>query len=157
MADLGVAAGNQCSVAYDINSRGMIVGSSDDCAGNNGNALLWDHGDLVNLNIFVPANSGLRLTVALNINERGAIAAQGVLSDGDTHAFVLIPCESERSGEEGCEDEGELTTATNQGNPESSRQNPLGVMNVRLTPEEIAARMRARFGRNLGKTPWVQK
>jgi probable HAF family extracellular repeat protein len=33
MTDLGVLAGNQCSIAYGINSRGEIVGSSDDCSG----------------------------------------------------------------------------------------------------------------------------
>ena len=47
---------------------------------------------MIDLNTLVPPDSGVQLTFEASlINERGEIAAQGVLADGDTHAFVLIP------------------------------------------------------------------
>jgi probable HAF family extracellular repeat protein len=95
MSDLGVAAGDQCGIAYAINASGQIVGSSDDCFGNATNALLWDRGELINLNAFVPAGSGVQLTEAVGINDRGDLAVQGVLPNGDLHAFLLAPCDNE--------------------------------------------------------------
>jgi probable HAF family extracellular repeat protein len=104
MSDLGVAAGDQCSIAYAINASGQIVGSSDDCSGNATNALLWDRGELINLNAFVPAGSGVQLTAALGINNRGELAAQGVLPNGDLHAFLLTPCDDEPVEAADCSD-----------------------------------------------------
>jgi len=104
MSDLGVVKGKLCSVAYAINSKGQIVGESDDdCSGTNAHAFLWEHGSLVDLNAFVSPGSGVQLTVALSINERGAIASLGLLPNGDQHAFVLIPCDENHPGVEGCD------------------------------------------------------
>ena len=119
MNDLGVIEGDQCSIAYAINSRGQTVGSSDDCFGNNAHAVLWDRRHLVDLNTFVSSGSGVQLTVALSINERGDIAAQGVLSNGDLHAFLLIPCEK---AEVGCEDAAWGTSASTHTIPASATQ-----------------------------------
>ena len=47
---------------------------------------------MVDLNTLVSAASDLTLTVAIFINDRGEIAGNGVLPNGDTHAFILIPC-----------------------------------------------------------------
>jgi len=107
MTNLGVVEGDVCSAAMAINSKGQIVGISDDCAGNNANAFLWERGSIINLNAFVPPDSAVQLTVGLSINERGQIAAQGVLANGDIHAFVLIPC---GKGTEGCRDAAESAT-----------------------------------------------
>jgi len=41
------------------------------------------------------------LTTPVYINDRGEIAGIGVLANGDTHAYVLIPC---GQGEESCGD-----------------------------------------------------
>jgi probable HAF family extracellular repeat protein len=95
MSDLGVAVGDQCSIAYAINTRGQIVGSSGDCSNFGINALLWDRGELINLNAFVPAGSGVQLTEAVAINDRGDLGVQGVLPNGDLHAFLLTPCDDE--------------------------------------------------------------
>ena len=92
MTDLGTADGDPCSFAVGINSKGQVVGSSTDCS-NYVHASLWeDGGPMVDLNSLIPSNSGVQLTLALYINDRGEIAAHGTLSNGDQHAFLLIPC-----------------------------------------------------------------
>jgi probable HAF family extracellular repeat protein len=104
MSELGVVPGERCSVAYAINAKEQIVGGSDDnCGGFNPRALLWDHGSVIDLNAFVSPNSGVQLTVALSIDERGTIASLGVVPWGDQHVFVLIPCDEGHSDEEGCD------------------------------------------------------
>jgi probable HAF family extracellular repeat protein len=108
LTDLGTPQGNPCSVAISINIKGQIVGSSDDCSGNNGRAFLWTHGHMTDLNAFVPAGSSLRLTTATLINDRGEIAAEGMLPDGDQRAVLLIPCDENHDDSE-CEDDGEGT------------------------------------------------
>lgn len=148
MTDLGTAQGDQCSVAYAINSRGQIVGSSDNCSGNNGNALLLDEEHLINLNAFLPSSSGVHLTVALNINEKAEIAAQGVLANGNIHAFVMIPCEGKDVGDHGCENEGESTANAIQSNPGSTDLNSALAKDTGLTQRELANRIRTLSGRN---------
>jgi probable HAF family extracellular repeat protein len=104
MSDLGVLTVKRCSVAYAINAKGQIVGGGDDnCGGFNPSALLWEHGSVIDLNAFVPPDSGVQLTVALSINEGGTIASLGVVPYGDQHAFVLIPCDGNHPGVEGCD------------------------------------------------------
>jgi hypothetical protein len=68
---------------------------------------LWEQGGtMVDLNSFVPPSSNLILTVAILISDRGEIAAQGVLPNGDTHAILLVPCDGEQGDRDGCEGEG---------------------------------------------------
>lgn len=71
-------------------------------------------------------------------------------------AYVLIPCERDHSGETGCEEGVEDTTAI-QNNPAPVTPNPTGPMGVGLTPREIAAQIRARFGRNRSPIAWLPK
>ena len=104
--DLGTLDNNPCSHAIHSNSKGQIVGYSDDCSGNSSLGFLWEDGRMLDLNTLVVANkSGLTLTVGISINDRGEITAQGALPNGDQRAVVLIPCDSENSDSEGCEDE----------------------------------------------------
>jgi probable HAF family extracellular repeat protein len=73
----------------------QIVGASDDCAGNT-SAFLWEDDSSVDLNTLVISNpSSAQLNIARSINERGEIAVQGVLPNGDVHAFLLIPSGTE--------------------------------------------------------------
>jgi len=108
MTDLGTQDGDPCSLALSINSRGQVVGGSTDCSTLlNGHAFFWEQGGpMVDLNSFVPPSSNLTLTVATLINDRGEIAVQGVLPNGDTHAVLLIPCDEEHGDRKGCEDQG---------------------------------------------------
>jgi probable HAF family extracellular repeat protein len=103
MVDLGVTKGNLCSIAYVTNAREQVVGGSDDCLGNNPRAFIWEKGSIADLNNLVSISSGVQLTVAAGLNDAGEIAVQGVTSDGDVHAFLLIPCDENHPGVEGCD------------------------------------------------------
>jgi probable HAF family extracellular repeat protein len=100
MSDLGSLDGIQFSTALSINASGQIVGNVGDAV----LATLWeDGGPLVDLNTLIPSNPGLVLFDALYINDSGEIAAQGTLANGDFHSFVLIPCDENHPGVEGCD------------------------------------------------------
>lgn len=121
--DLGTVPGDSCSNAESVNSRGQVVGTSENqelCSITVGeHAFLWEHGGpMVDLNTLVPPESGLQLTYALAINERGEIAGIGVPAgvppqDYPTkaHAYILIPCDQGHADTESCEDAGESAPA----------------------------------------------
>jgi probable HAF family extracellular repeat protein len=103
MIDLGTVGTDPCSRASAINSKGQIVGGSSDCT-TFLHAYLWENGGpMIDLNTVVAPGSGLTLTFALYINDRGEIAGNGVLANGDTHAFLLIPCDENHLNIEGCD------------------------------------------------------
>jgi probable HAF family extracellular repeat protein len=95
--DLGVLTGYPSSFAAAVNSKGQITGGLTNTAGacppNSSAAFLWENGDMVDLNTLVPPHPGIQLTgCEAYINDRGEIVTLGIiLSDGDTHAFLLIP------------------------------------------------------------------
>ena len=121
MTDLGTVGTDACSRASAINSEGQIVGGSSDCS-TFLHAYLWeDGGPMVDLNTLVAAGSGLTLTEALFINDSGEIVGNGVLSNGDTHAFVLIPCEE---GDAGCGNSAKATTGATRVSPAPATQKP---------------------------------
>ena len=143
MLDLGVIQGKLCSVAYAINSKRQVVGSSDDCVGGNAHAFFWEEGSLVDLNTFVSPSSGVLLTFALSINERGEIASLGLLPNGDQHAFELIPCDDGESQAEGCEEANEIrAAATKNAAGDIAPARAAGVQ-PNLTPSEMKDRVRA--------------
>ena len=110
MTDLGALDGDVVSFAAEINAKGQIVGTS---VGINfvvvRHAVLWQDGQIIDLNTVIPPNSALHLTDAFAINDRGEIAGVGVppsCSAGDRfcgHAFVLIPCDDDHPGVKGCD------------------------------------------------------
>jgi probable HAF family extracellular repeat protein len=104
---LGNLAGANCTIANSINSRGQVIGYSGpgfpqgDCTGR---AVIWENnGPPVDLNFLVPPNSPLQLYEAITINDRGEIVGNGLLSNGDQHAFLAIPCDENHLGIEGCD------------------------------------------------------
>jgi probable HAF family extracellular repeat protein len=107
MTDLQTVGSDPNSQAYSINSRGQVVGSSFDCCANFGTDLhgfLWeDGGPIVDLNTLVPPGSGVTITSAFDINDRGEIAVGGFNSQGDHRAFLLIPCDEDHPDLEGCD------------------------------------------------------
>ena len=104
MTDLGTLDGDLISVAHGLNSERQVVGSSE-----NGNGFtrgfLWESGKMFDLNTLVPGGSRLNLYFPTIINDRGEIAGQGQLPNGEIHAFLLIPCDEEQGDRYGCEDE----------------------------------------------------
>jgi probable HAF family extracellular repeat protein len=102
---IGTVDGDACGIAQSINSASQVVGFSDAaCDGTVLHAFLWENsGPPVDLNTLIPPGSGLQLAQAVSINDRGEIAGQGATSAGDNHAFLLIPCDENHPGIEGCD------------------------------------------------------
>jgi hypothetical protein len=110
---------------------------------------------MVDLNTLIPAGSGLQLTNAININDRGEILAKsdplGVTPIDDVdlgHLVLLIPCEAD-DDEEGCGRNAEAATgmaprsaaSVSNSLPKATQaQGP-------LTPHDTVAAWRARFAR----------
>ena len=91
------------SFAYAINSEDQVVGHSRI---NDGTfrAFLWENrGPMIDLNSLIPPGSGLTLTDAIYINDRGEIAGTGCSPMAtNMHTLPLIPCDEKHPGE--CED-----------------------------------------------------
>jgi probable HAF family extracellular repeat protein len=110
MTDLGTLPGDPCTRANWINERREIVGNSSDCI-NALHAVLWeDGGSAIDLNTLIPPNSGLQLVNALDINDRGEIAGEGVppgCAPKDVgicgRVFLLIPCGRDHADGTECE------------------------------------------------------
>ena len=102
MTDLGVLAGHCFSGAFSINAKTQVTASSFPCDGSPAHAVLWENsGPMVDLNDLV---SGADVTLTGSfINDRGEITAGGVLANGDLHIFLLIPCDENHPGVEGCD------------------------------------------------------
>jgi probable HAF family extracellular repeat protein len=106
MIDLGTIDGDSCSLAHFMNASSQIVGSSFDCSDFvELHGFVWQpSGQMIDLNAFVPPESDLIVTDAETINDRGEIAASGMLPNGDFHAVLLIPCTGPPSTNDGCRD-----------------------------------------------------
>lgn len=91
MHELSTPAG-AFSKAWSINDRGQVVGILLEDGGRDYqyNAVMWDNGELIDLNSFLPTNSGWILLEATDINEAGQIVGAGLIN-GEQHAFLLTP------------------------------------------------------------------
>lgn len=85
LSDLEGQVGAGVSIANDINNRGEIVGESDGLG-----AFILRGGVAASLNALVDPATGWQILDASAINERGQIAATGVL-DGTQYAVLLTP------------------------------------------------------------------
>jgi probable HAF family extracellular repeat protein len=146
MTDLGSVAGsNSGSQALGINSRRQIVGNLLDNVGNEIGGFLWeDGGPMVDLSTLFPPHPDLQLDHAFFINDRGEIAVRGVFSNGDTHSLVLIPCDENHPGVEGC-DYNTVDAATLQQSAAPATQRP-AAGNPRGVPAGMSNRFRSRWG-----------
>jgi probable HAF family extracellular repeat protein len=136
MTDLGTIGSDPCSRALSINSKGVIVGATASvCGGSLTHGFLWQNGGrAVDLNTLV-SGTEMTLTMPLYIDDRGEIAGNGMLPNGDTHAFLLIPCDSNHPNVEGCDYS--LVDAA------STRENPVPALHMPTT----ARRTLRPFGR----------
>lgn len=73
-------------VATDINEHGQVVGSASD-----DKAYLYSGGAAVDLNTLIDSSTGLTLTEANGINDRGQIVGQGCDAFGDCVGVLLSP------------------------------------------------------------------
>ena len=112
LTSLGTVRSDRCSNALGINSKGQIVGvSAQTCVfvTDQRHAFLWENGQMIDLNMFLPPNDDLLLTDAYNINDRGEIVGLAVPPGcGDEfsscgHTFALIPYDENHPGVEGCD------------------------------------------------------
>jgi probable HAF family extracellular repeat protein len=108
IANLGTADGDSCSAAHSINSRGQVVGESSpscfDPLQPLVHAFLWENGGpMVDLNALVPPGSELDSAAGVSINDRGEIDGDRILPNGESHAFLLIPCDENHPDLEGCD------------------------------------------------------
>jgi probable HAF family extracellular repeat protein len=112
MTDLGTPSGDVCSQAENINSIDQIVGASQsvqDCGGRFTHAFLLENGGpSVDLNTLITPDSPLQLTVAALITNRGEILGGGnprgcTNNDACNHIYVLIPCDENHPGVQGCD------------------------------------------------------
>ena len=90
MRDLPPADGASCSDALMVNDLGQAVGTNTDCHAHNLAAVLWEHGTAYDLNHLI-GRSPLHLAEAFYINNRGEIATQATLPNGDMHVALLVP------------------------------------------------------------------
>jgi probable HAF family extracellular repeat protein len=71
-------------------------------------AFLWENGSMIDLNALIPPGSGMQLSLAETINDRGEIAVNGTpsgcgLVEAFGHAVLLIPCDENHQSVEGCD------------------------------------------------------
>ncbi|MGA7317748.1 MAG: hypothetical protein WBX22_27710 [Silvibacterium sp.] len=146
MTDLGTLDGSSHATA--VNLWGQVVGYFSVSGRTEPpfrHPFIWEkNGPMVDLNTLIPANSGLELVTADNINERGEIVGVGVparcFPDSCGHLFLLIPSPSDDS--EGYQDKGESPNAPVQSDTEPTAVR-LASTQAPLTPEERVASWRA--------------
>jgi len=94
---------------------------------------------MIDLNRFVPNRSHLTVTDGETINNRGEIAASGMLPNGDLHAVVLIPCNAGQGCQDGSRHEGTRQSTPATGPPTAADAAPT------WTPNEMATRLYPRY------------
>ncbi len=80
--------------SYGLDGRlGLVVGCSFDGTDSLSRAVIWYGDKVVDLNTFIPADSGWWLGCANFINARGQITGSGLVN-GQVHAYLLTPTRS---------------------------------------------------------------
>jgi len=152
MIDLGAAPGQPCSTAIDINSRGQIIIDTGICGVGGGPGMLWENGKLYDLNTLISSNPGLAVGDVSFINDRGEIAATGVLANGDQHAILLVPCDEEHSELKGCDDDPrEAVTETPARPAQTAQASAAAATNANLSRAEMMIRFRSMMVRRYRK------
>jgi probable HAF family extracellular repeat protein len=106
MIDLGTLGTDAFSEAASINSHGQVVGGTfTQPGGTDLRGFLWEKGGpMVDLNTLLVDGSSTYIVSGGIINDRGEIDCTGSDDGGATHhACVLIPCDDDHSGVEGCD------------------------------------------------------
>ncbi len=88
LKDLTTLGGSN-SIAYDVNSSGDVVGTSD-VSGGASHAFIYQSNQMKDLNSLIGSHPEWTLAEARSINDAGYIVGFGTLN-GQTHAFLLSP------------------------------------------------------------------
>jgi probable HAF family extracellular repeat protein len=147
LIDLEGAGTNRCSWATSVNAKTQVVGSfGPDCAFP-AHVFLWEDGSMADLNALIPPNSPLFLEFTETINDHGEIGGTGFDVNGNTHAFLAIPCDEGHPNVEGCDYnlvEGSSAAIAQATTPPGTRVAP-----PNSTPSQIQKRIRALLARRV--------
>ena len=149
MIDLGKLPGDCTSEALVINSKGQIIGNSSPDCSSDGVGVLWENGEPpVNLNTLITPASLLNVTFPVSLNDRGEIAADGILPNGDVHAVVLIPCDENHPNLDGCDYEPVESAATAPLAGARTALTPAPASPANLSPTNSTTRARSAMARH---------
>jgi uncharacterized membrane protein len=99
---IDLSTSTQSAASVSVNSSDQVIGNVD--LPTTYDAFLSEGGGpIVDLNALVPPNSGLQMHEAAQINDRGEIAIGALDASGNNHAVLLIPCDENHPGVEGCD------------------------------------------------------
>ena len=150
LIDLGGVGADQCSFATSINARTQVVGTSGDCV-STAHVFLWEDGSMSDLNSLIEPNSPLHLELTETINDHGEIAGTGSDANGNTHAFLAIPCDENHPNLEGCDYN--LTEGSSVATARAVASTATTAAPHQFTPSQVRNRFRAlsvRPNRGLG-------
>jgi len=97
---------------------------------------------MADLNALILADSGVQLVASVGLNEKGEIVAQGMFPSGETHAFLLIPCDQNHLGMEGCDYNPVDGTTASDVRPAQLTPSQTG-SEIKLSPAEMMTRFRS--------------
>jgi len=137
MTDLGTVAGEAFCYPLSIGSQGQVVGESYSIPGQGGPGWLWESGGpIVDLNQLVLPGSNLTVVSASYVNDRGEIAGEGLLPDGNLHAILLIPHGY-------CDDACEARIAASQNNTPTAHVSSMSNISMPARRGQLAPRFHA--------------
>jgi probable HAF family extracellular repeat protein len=91
MTDIGTLGSDPCSNAFDINTRGQVIGTTADCHGHILHFFVWENGTFTDLGAQVLPGSDFATVEPVVINDVGEIVGNGTMLNGDVHAVLLKP------------------------------------------------------------------
>jgi probable HAF family extracellular repeat protein len=135
--NLGILKGDACNAAWGINSKTQIIGDTSlNCIFSPQRPFLWENGSMYDLSALFPSGR-FKTAEAVFINDSGEIAGDGILQNGNSRAFLLIPC---KAGTKGCKGLAAGTTA----HPPIITQNPTTMTRGSQSPSDGMAAIRSR-------------
>ena len=156
--DLGTVGSDPCSFAQGINDQEQVVGNStpSDCVNyDTSRGFLWENGSIADLNTLIPPNSPLYVIYAYTINNRGEIAVNGIDANGIEQAAVLVPCDENHAGVDGCDYSLVDAPAATRESP-AVMQEPTTTVPRALRPFGRRGLSRRHFGTQTGTLPIVE-
>ena len=142
MHDLGSLEG--CAAALAINARSQVVGNWGDFPNCDTGAFLWeDGGPIVDLSTLISPPTNLSVGV-IGINDKGEIAGNADNASDIGHAILLIPCDENHPGIEGCDYSLVDPATVAEVHPaQIAEATASSSSQVRLSPSERMARLRS--------------